>query len=92
MKLTSIGLMAGGLISLPGPSWLPIRSRQARQPIGEPGFQSQGLLPETPQQSTALAPGTLRQQASVEPNVPAKFNWRNSSAEHWRLSQSSRFA
>jgi hypothetical protein len=64
MKLTSIGLMLAASSVMAATTFTTGPSTG----IGEPGFQSQGLLPETPQQSTGLAPGTLRQQAPVEPN------------------------
>jgi hypothetical protein len=69
MKLTSIGLMAGGLM-LPASCVMAANTFTTGPStgIGEPAFQSQGLLPETPEQSTGLAPGTLRQQSPVEPN------------------------
>jgi hypothetical protein len=70
MKLTSIGLIAGGLV-------LVATSGMAADTIttgpatgaGGPGFQSQGLLPATPEESTGLAPGTLRQQSPVVPDA-----------------------
>jgi hypothetical protein len=69
MKLTSIGLMAGGLM-FAASSVMAANTFTTGQltGIGEPGFQSQSLLPETPEQNTGLAPGTLRQQSPVLPN------------------------
>jgi len=57
-------LLAGGalLIATPGMAANTFATGPATG-LGTPGLQQRGLPPGTPEQSTGMAPGTLRQES-----------------------------
>jgi hypothetical protein len=67
--MNSIGLMARGLMF--AASSVMAANTFTTLPVDRywsAGLQSQSLLPETPEQNTGMAPGTLRQQSPILPN------------------------
>lgn len=72
MNHASIGLLIGGLIIAATPATAADTITKGPGTVfGGPGFQLQGLPPETPEESTGLELGTLRPQSPVAPNSSA---------------------
>lgn len=69
MKLSSIGLITSGLMVVATLVMANTFTTGPASGIGGPVFRSQGLPPETPEQSTGLVPGTLRLETPVLPNT-----------------------
>jgi hypothetical protein len=65
MRLTSLGLIASGLLLVT----TPLMGADTLSPSvgGSPGVQTQGLPPATPDQSTGLPLGTLREPSQSQP-------------------------
>jgi len=77
MKLTTIGLVAGGLMLVAIPAFSAdtmTRVPSTTSPSTAGNGTNLGLPPATPGETTGLPPGTMREQAPVMPStsgVPA---------------------
>ena len=69
MKLTSIGLIARGLIVVATSVMAANTLQQVQAALAGLFFDRRACRSETPEQSTGLVPGTLRPETPVVPNT-----------------------